>query len=238
MTSRRDFLAAGALAALGPTTALAASPKPSLTPKAGTSSNDIPKLDFDLAAFDASLDRTVKHKHIFSSVKIDGAAVFGAMRNTLKAYGDIGTPATEVLPVAVLYHGASIALAFDDSVWADYFLPLLREKGSTKHPEMGADFATIVTSATTGNPCMTRSGGEWDDSIPSLVADSGAHFYVCNNATRGFADAIGKAKKVPAPKVYRDLARHLVPNAMLVPAGVWAVNAIAERGFTLLQTSL
>jgi hypothetical protein len=48
------------------------------------------------------------------------------------------------------------------------------------------------------------------------------------------ATTLGK----PFDDVYSDFAHHLVNNAMLVPAGVWAVHAIQEQRFTLLQTSL
>jgi hypothetical protein len=85
---------------------------------------------------------------------------------------------------------------------------------------------------------LREQGGDGDTSIRSLVADAGARFFVCNNAALGTASMVAKALRKPFDTVYADFGHHLVPNAMLVPAGVWAVHAIQEQRFTLLQTSL
>lgn len=218
--------------------AAAASPSAAPSPPAKTSPEPaIPPLTFSLAAFDAALATSSPHRHLFASTKIDGGEVFGAMRGTLKAYADIGVAASDVRPVAALYHGASIALAFDDAMWNVYFLPA-NEKDDPAHAEIHKDFESVIDSKKKGNPCLHREGGEYDSSIEALVADAGAHFFVCNNAARGFAGMLAHRTGKSEVEVYKELAAHLVPNAMLVPAGVWAVHAIQERHYTLLQTSL
>jgi hypothetical protein len=238
MSTRKSFLASGAaLAALAPAVA-AASPSPAPSPQAKASPEpSIPPLAFGLAAFDAALATTATHRHLFASTKIDGGEVFGAMRGTLKAYADIGVAVSDVRPVAVLYHGASIALAFDDSMWNEYFLPA-NAKDDPAHAEIHKDFASVIDPKKKGNPCLHREGGDYDSSIESLVADAGARFFICNNAARGFAGLLAHRTGKSAADVYKELAAHLVPNAMLVPAGVWAVHAVQERHYTLLQTSL
>ncbi|HUN28826.1 MAG TPA: hypothetical protein VMV65_03390 [Alphaproteobacteria bacterium] len=228
MTTRKDFLVAGTLAAATiPASALADAPA-AARPKAQ-------KLSFDLEAFDALLDGAQAHKHLFAAVQIEGGEVFSAMRNTLNAYRDIGVDWSDVLPVAVLYHGFSILLAFDDLVWNRYIIPLAAK---LKHANGAAQIASVRKSAGGGNPCLREQGGEWDTSIRSLVADAGARFFVCNNAAIGIAALTAKTLGKSSDDVYNDFAHHLVPNAMLVPAGVWAVHAIQEQRFTLLQTSL
>jgi hypothetical protein len=59
--------------------------------------------------------------------------------------------------------------------------------------------------------------------------------FVCNLATHGFASRLAKALNLDERSVYEDMVGHLLPAAMLVPAGVWAIGAIAERGYTMLQ---
>ncbi len=236
MTTRKDFLAAGAFAAVAPV-AVGAAPLPAASPKATPSPKSFEKLNFDLQAFNALLDREASHKHLFASINIDSGEVLSAMRNTVKAYGDIGTPLADVFPVAVLYHGASIAIGFDDAMWNQYFLPLAR-KSKKRHWPAIKDFQAAIDPKTKGNPFLKKQGGEWDYSIPSLIADAGAHFFVCNNAAHGFAGVIADELALKADDVYRNLSFHLVANAMLVPAGVWAVHAVQEHRFSLLQTSL
>jgi len=228
MTTRRDFLVAGAVAAVVPAVASAATPKPGVSAAA---------LAFDVVGFNALLDKEAQHKHLFASVRADYGEVLSAMRSTLNAYSEIGIPASQVRPVAVFYHGASIALGFNDAMWNRYFLPLARSK-STAAGHAAEDLAAMIDAKTHGNPCMKRQGGERDSSIPALIADADAHFFVCNNAALGFSDLLSKITKTKATDVYQQLTQNLVPNAILVPAGVWAVHAIQQREYTLLQTSL
>jgi hypothetical protein len=243
MSTRKNFLASGAaLAALAPVAATAspaAAPKPSPSASPAAAGDDIPELKFSLAAFDAALATPSIHKHLFTTVKIDSGEVFGAMRGTLDAYAGMGVALSAVRPVAVLYHGIAIALGFDDLVWNEYFLPFSAGKmTSPQGVERAADFATVVDSKTKGNPVLHKTGGDYDMSIESLVADANAHFFLCNNATRGFASIMAKKLDKHPADVYATMSAHLVPNAMLVPAGVWAVHAVQERRYTLLQTSL
>jgi hypothetical protein len=227
MTTRKDFLVAGTLAAAIPGTALADSPA-AVHPKT-------PKLDFDLEAFNALLDGAQAHKNLFTAVQIEGGEVLLAMRNTLGGYRDVGVEWSDVLPVAVLYHGFSIFLAFDDLVWNRYVIPF---SGKIKHGNGAAQIASVRKLDVGGNPCLREQGGDGDTSIRSLVADAGARFFVCNNAALGTASMVAKALGKPFVTVYSDFAHHLVPNALMVPAGVWAIHAIQEQRFTLLQTSL
>jgi hypothetical protein len=228
MTTRKDFLAASAIAAAIPGVALAdapAAPQPV-----------IPKLDFDLENFDAILSTAQSHKLLFAACEINGGDVFGAIRNTLNAYRDVGVNWNDVFPVAVLYHGFSTCLGFDDAIWNEYLIPLQRK--GPKDSLRNRQIASVRKNGGAGNPCLREQGGDWDSSIRSLVGDAGTRFFVCNNATRGLANIVGTTLRKSPDDVYGDLSRHLVPNAMLVPAGVWAVHAIQEQRFTLLQTSL
>ncbi|MGB6986518.1 MAG: hypothetical protein WBD74_11145 [Candidatus Aquilonibacter sp.] len=227
MTTRKDFLAAGAFAAAMPAVALGDAP-PSHPSSA--------KLDFDVEAFTQLLDSSQSHKLLFAACEINGGEVFGAMRNTLNAYRDIGVTWNDVLPVAVLYHGLSICLALDDAIWNEYVIPLQGKR--PKDSAQAKQIASVRKNGGTGNLCLREQGGENDTSVRALIGDAGARFFVCNNAVHGVANLIATALAKSPDAVYSDLAHRLVPNAMLVPAGVWAVHAIQEQRFTLLQTSL
>jgi hypothetical protein len=196
-------------------------------------------LNFEIAAFDLALATTALHKHLFTSVKIDGGEVFGAMRGTLDAYAGMGVSLKDVKPVAVLYHGFAIALGFDDLVWNELFLPLLAlNAADARSIDLKKDFDTVVDPKKKGNPCLHKTGGDFDTSIESLVADAGARIFMCNHATEGAASVLAHKLGKNAADVYKTMSTHLVPNAMLVPAGVWAVHAVQERHYTFLPTSL
>ena len=226
MSTRKDFLAAGAaIGALAPHVALAAGTQPAATPV------PLPHLNFELTAFDASLARPAKHKHLFTSKTIQDGDIFGGMAGTIFAYNAIGIPLSDVSLAGVLYHGISVFFAFDDTIWREYILPYMA-KGN-KNVTMGTDFSSLTAHG--GNPCLHKTGGADDQSIEALVAQVGMRLYACNRAVGGLAHAVAKFHKLDARTVYTDFSAHLVPNAMLVPAGVWGVHAVQERGFTLLQ---
>jgi hypothetical protein len=209
-----------------------AAPSPAPSPPA----EPLPPLQFDLVRFDATLKTDARHRHLFASTKLDGGEALGAMRGTLNAYEDVGVSLRDVRPVAVFYHGASVLLGFDDAMWDEYFAPLHAAPG--KLGRFAADFDTVYAAKKRGNPRLHKTGGHDDTSIEALVADADARFFVCDNATRGFARFIASQLRKKPAAVYAALATHLVPSAALIPAGVWAVHAIQERGYTLLQATL
>ncbi len=226
MTTRHDFLALGALLAAA---------FPSLAVAAPAAAHE-PALDFALPAFEASLASAgAAHKHLFASKAVDDGGVFGAMQTVMHAYASIGTRAGDVLPVAVLYHYGAV-LGFGDASWNDYITPALAKMPKDKVARFG-----LAVKPGGGNPAMKvdPKAGAFDSSIDGLLALApNARFYVCNNALAGMSAEIAKLLGRTHAAVYGALAHDLIPHAMLVPAGVWAVHAIQERGFTLLQTSL
>ena len=79
-----------------------------------------------------------------------------------------------------------------------------------------------------------------DGSIEGLTK-RGASFFVCNNALMGLATFLatsspfGGGRGVDA--ILADLQAHLAPGAILVPAGVAALNAAQEAKFTYVAAS-
>ena len=223
MQTRADFLTtAGSLAALVPMPG--GTPQPGVSPVGPPSMEEVLPRGFQLGAFEAALATPAKHKHLFAGITQAGVAL-NATRSTLNAYHVLGVPAADVQPVVVFYHGTAVLSAFDDTMWTRYVMPTNSAPVSDS------------TEKITGNPLMKEKGGDWDSSIPALVASANARFFVCNLATHGYASRFAKHLHLSAKDVYEDLASHLIPNAMLVPAGVWAIHAIQERQYTLLQFS-
>lgn len=72
------------------------------------------------------------------------------------------------------------------------------------------------------------------------LAAAGVSFFVCNNSFTGFSVQIARTTLSPGEQLTREhviavhdeLATHLLPNTMLVPAGVAAINALQEARFT------
>ena len=236
MSTRKGFIAVGtALAALAPLfeaplAASAASAAPAL-PSPGASSS----LTFDLAAFDAMLGAPAAHRNLFASKLVSDGDVIDAIGNTMSAYRLVGVSFPTIFPVAVLYH-VGIALAFDDAIWNEILIPAI-----ARLPIWIRSALPAAPKPGSGNPARHPApGASADDlsSIDALLAQTRLQFCVCNNALYGFSTNLAGIVDESPGTLYDRLIKGLVPRSTVVPAGVWAVHAVQERGFTLLQTSL
>ncbi|HZT11776.1 MAG TPA: hypothetical protein VFA29_03185 [Candidatus Baltobacteraceae bacterium] len=181
--------------------------------------------DFDRGAFNAILRKPAKHRQCFGCTKLDGGDVINAMANSSIAYDDdLREGRQSIHTVAVLYHGSSIWLALNSGVWNQYLDPYLAQN---------ADVAREIPEAKkhAGNPYLTPR------KLLGAVNVRGASFFVCHNALAGLSQAIAKAVNAPADEVHRTLMTSLVPGALVVPAGVMAINACQEAGFTYIAVS-
>ncbi|HVS45531.1 MAG TPA: hypothetical protein VMS32_02590 [Verrucomicrobiae bacterium] len=231
MTSRKEFIiASSAIAALTPRIALGATPSASPTAKPATEKG-VPKFAFDRAAFEAMVDRNVKHRHSYAATGLSDGLVLDAMTNVLDAYeASLGEKPVSATSAGVFYHGMAVCLGFNDKVWNDLFIPALPKLAKLGHYDLGNP------TQGQGNGWLHK-GGTYDASIERL-GERGAVFFVCNNATSGFASTLAGALKRHPADVYAEMVGGLVPNALLVPAGVWAVHALQEAHFTYQQTTL
>ncbi len=215
MQTRGDFLAkAGLLTALAPAAA------PAATPAANPAGDALPP-GFTMGAFGAAVATRAAYKHLVACITYAEDA-FGAVRSTLIAYGEVGVSPAEVQPQIALYHGNAVLCAFGDEVWNRFVIPT----------DSGPPFKEKSKS---GNPLLKRQGGDRDSSMPALVNAANVHFFACNLAAHGWAKSFAKKLHLSETDVYGEMVAHLVPNAMLVPAGVWAIQNIVARGYTLLQ---
>lgn len=183
---------------------------------------------FDLNAFHAILEKKAAHKHVFQIRKSEGGTGIVAMGTTMEVYKDLSVPSSDLLFAGVLHHGTSIVFAFDDAIWDKYPRALLK-KDAVKLTTNEQDLATVASMAKTGNPLKMQ--------ITSLATMCNAHLFVCNQALRGWTEYLAKQLGYQPSDVYSEFVAAMLPNASTVPAGVWAIHAIQERGFTLLPTT-
>lgn len=217
MSTRKDFIAASSLFALAPAVAQAASPPPS--PSAPSL-----RLNFDKARFNEMLARPALHRQCFGATKVDHGSVIDGMNNTRNAYVEYyGEMQASVHTAAVLYHGAAIALAMNNGVWNQILLPLV--KGAP--PKLRDEFAGAKPGK--GNPYVKD--------VQNAVAQ-GSSFFVCHNAIAGFSHMAAEALKQPVEKIHAAILAGILPGALVVPAGVMAINACQEAKFTYIQSSL
>lgn len=227
MTSRKDFLLAGAFASFVPGSAIAAAASPAPV----KADEKIPKLAFDKAAFDAILASDAQHRQCFGATKLNSDPL-QQMCNSMNAYDDFY--GERLHAVAVFYHGPAIALACNDELWNELFVPAI-----PFFQKQGVEIS-LKPKPGGGNPYLHPNKGaskSEDYSIETLVR-RGSHFLVCNNAVTGFAYGAAEFLKISPRAAYAKITGGLVKGASLVPAGVMAIDAAQAAKFTYLQSSL
>ena len=217
MSTRRDFIAASSSVVLLPAAA-------GTTPAPASAATGELSFVFDQARFDSILHKPARHKQCFGATKIAAGEVLSLMLNSVKAYDDYLKEGPGALQtIAVLYHGNAIGLALSDAAWNELLVPFLQ-----KTPEMAKDVPEAKPGK--GNPYLAQR-------VPELVR-RGASFLVCHNALAGVSYAISQTLDQSPEQVHAALMAGIVPGALVVPAGVMAINACQEAHFTYIQTSV
>jgi len=229
---RRAFVAA---TAIGVGSAIAAgraasSPAPAATPASAPAGGAVP-FHFDRMAFQAILAKPYPHRQMITAITYGQAeSVPHYLANSLRAYADPNGFAAgpSGLHCAAVLYGPAIAMVLDDAAWVKYPIGTLTFKDRTK-------------PIAANSPDIPRKNPLLDDAT-ELVAQHDVAFFVCNNAFSGIAASIAKIVDGGEPSrervvaIHDDLATHLIPGSMLVPAGVAAINAVQEAHFTYLPS--
>ncbi|HTJ25670.1 MAG TPA: hypothetical protein VMA36_05830 [Candidatus Limnocylindria bacterium] len=233
MIVRREFLSATTAVALG---GVASAPVRAATVQG-----------WNRAAFEAILARPYRHRQVFGSARLANGLVLHYMENSLNAYEHGFGEGPGTLHTAAVLYGPALTVTLSDDMWVRYRLAALLNDSGAEHG-LRAHVHGIVTGVEgIVGSLMHRGVGEGDPASPTnpyaarvaaLVA-RGASFFVCNNALRNFSRTL--ATQAPGPDataIHDDLAAHLLPGTMIVPAGVAAINAAQEARFTFFPATL
>ena len=170
-----------------------------------------------------------KHRILFDTTSANGfgTALLYANNFLTANQTGYGLDDSDAAVIIVARH-VSTPFAYTDAMWAKYGAPITARTAfndpSTKRPPVVNLFNT--TTAGLSNSGVT---------IDALIK-RGAHFAVCQMATRVFATQIAQTMGVDVDTVYKELAGNMVKSTHMVPAGIVAVNRAQERGYTLDTT--
>jgi len=213
MASRRTFIATGAAlaATASALTTASASPATAAHPAA-----------YDFPAVAARLARPVKHRQVYATSRVADGVVTGYMKHAMDAYETAYGEGPGALHTAAVFDGRGVVLGLGSDTWNTYRL--------AQHVRRRGDSLTDQTVA--GNPFLTAF---------TELSKRGATFLVCDNALADWATYLVTAagyNERPIEAVHADLRAHLITGALLVPAGVAALNQVQEAHFTYVQASL
>lgn len=190
-----------------------------------------------MESVDSWLDKPgTRHRMMFDTVSVGGGIeALGYANNFIHVnQSDYGlTP--EQLGIVIILRHRSTPLGLSDAMWAKYgrtFADQLGLKGKQ------AIQAVSMNPAIAGEPDAEPppKGMEWvaDSTIPKLAA-KGVRFGVCALATAAAAGQLA-GKSGNAKAIEAELRANLAPGAVMVPAGIVAVNRVQEHGYTFSYT--
>lgn len=209
---RRDVLGLGLLAAASSPLAADAQPK-----AAGI-----------MEAQDAWLDEGGKrHRMVFDTISAGGlGAGLNFARNFYTANLDgYGIAAREIGAVIIVRH-ASTPFGFNDAMWAKYGDVIAERIKFTDPRDKSAPRINLFNTAIK-DPGLPNGGV-----LVSELADLGTRFAVCGMAVAKIAELAAKKSGGKADEIAAEIKINLVPNAVMMPAGIIAVNRAQEHGYT------
>jgi intracellular sulfur oxidation DsrE/DsrF family protein len=225
MIVRRDFLTATTAVALG---GIATAPARGAT---ATSA-------WNRAAFEKILARTSRHRQVFASARLADGLVLHYMENSLNAYEHGFGEGPGTLHTAAVLYGPALAVTFQDRIWQKYHLNSVLAEAPPSQGMVGHVEEMVGSLLHHGNEASTSANNPYASRVAALV-HRGASFFVCDNALHKLSTQLSVTMRSPdSDAIHNDLAAHLLPGAMVVPAGVAALNAAQEAHFTFFQATL
>ena len=175
---------------------------------------------YHFAEVAARLGRAARHRQVFAVPRVADGVVTGLMRHGLDAYEIVRGEGPGALHPAAVFYARGVVLGCDDAAWRAYRLgDAVRRRGD------------VLAATATGNP-FSRELSE--------LTQRGATLLVCDNALADLATYLvteANFNDRPIETVHASLRRQLFPGALLVPAGVAALNEAQEARFTFVQAS-
>lgn len=179
-------------------------------------------------AQDAWLDESGRrHRMVFDTTSVAGLGTgLNFARNFYTANHDGYGIAAKDLGTVIIVRHISTPFGFNDAMWSKYGDVITDRIKFVDPRDKAAPRINLFNTAIK------------DDTLPNggvLVSDLiklGTRFAVCGMAAAKIADMAAKKTGGRADDVLTEIKANLVPNAVMVPAGIIALNRAQERGYT------
>jgi len=162
------------------------------------------------------------YKVAIDTTKIEGDGLYVAL-DVLDTFHEVYGGGNEPMQVVVVLRHFAAAMAQRDAMWERYGIGEERSvtDPDTKAPAKRNPFLRPSPNA--------KESWELNSKIEPLVA-RGVIFLVCNRATMGLASSLAKRVNKPVDEVKEDLRTNVVPGAVLMPNGIFALIRAQNAG--------
>ena len=223
ITPRREFLgqlatAAVALAGTACAAQTAASSQASAPAQNPAATQTIPSRPPSKTVFDDSWTQrlTAKHKAVFDSPELaDGAALYQAQiwASGFKEMYQLTDADTQAV---LVFRHAGVPMVFNDVIWSKYEIGKRRK--------------------------VKDEAGRWATANAHVkelaeAKERGSIILGCNLAAMGIAASIARDTKQDPEVVRQEIRNNLVPGALLMPSGIFALHRAQEAGCTYMRSA-
>jgi intracellular sulfur oxidation DsrE/DsrF family protein len=235
--SRRSALkAAAALVATG---AGAALPNAATKPvSAAELRPGDPLYHFD--QYEAIVNRPLTVRQIFEWPNINNSELYANAVNALNAWQfAYDVPPDQIQVVVQAYASATVA-TFDDYIWNTYSIgQTLQYRDSQGNPaSTNPFFHSAIPADQVATPPTDQSDPYYSDGSIEGLQRRGTLFLCCNNSLRGAASSAYQSGRNPnnlsLDDIVSDMQQHLIPGALLVPAGSAEIARLQDKGYRLV----
>jgi len=193
--------------------------------------------------YEAIVNRSLTFRQVFEWPSLENRELWGNAVNALNSFQfAYGAPADQIQIVVQAYAG-STAATFDDFIWNKYTLGQALQLTDTQgNPATVNPFlhSRIPAAQVTTPPTDQSDPYYFDYSIEGLQR-RGVLFLTCNNSLTGTANAAYQSSRNPdnltAAQITAEMQAHLIPGALLVPAGVGELVRLQDKGYRLVVNS-
>jgi intracellular sulfur oxidation DsrE/DsrF family protein len=162
-----------------------------------------------------------RHRMVFDTTNAEAAAGGIRYANNFYLANEEGYAiGADQLGVVLILRAESTPFGYSDAVWAKYgkaFVGMLKLEGDRAKTAEQAN--PLLASASPAAPTL------------GLLHGKGTKFAICGMATRGISQGLAHASGEDAAAVEAYLKANLIPGALIVPAGIVAVNRAQEHGY-------
>ncbi len=190
-------------------------------------------------SYEAAISRPAQHYQVVAYNDVSHPGLGEHILNSLNASQFSYDDGPDGLLVAVQLYGTGDVVALNDSMWAKY---QLGQKYDVRDPQTKAAATRNVfyPRLTTGGRDLPPSDSQsfWRDTSVEALMARGVLFLVCHNALVGVAYSAVTDGRNPdnlsVDQVTDDMMANLLPGVFPVPAGVFELQRLQDRGFRLL----
>jgi intracellular sulfur oxidation DsrE/DsrF family protein len=165
---------------------------------------------------------TSQYRVVFNANEIADGWVMVFARQFLDDYHEVHHTADSATRAAIVFRRLGVPMAFNDAIWERY---RIGEDVTITDPDTGR-------AATRNVFWNAKRGASPDDLAFQLetLRERGVISLVCNIAIGKWSEHAASRLRLDAHKVRADVAANLIPGAIVVPSGIFALIRAQNAG--------